>query len=210
MPRWLIRIRLRLRSLLRGAQVEQELHDELAFHLEREAEERRAAGLTPEDAWSGARRSMGPIARNMEECRDMRRLSFVEHRMQDLRFALRQLRKHPAFATTAIGVLALGIATNVAIFGFVDATLIRSLPYADQSRLVLVYGTHARKPGRDQFSYLDYIDVQRSQPRVRLSRRVRRPRGPHTDDARGSGARDGPDGDERILPHAWRGPGARP
>jgi hypothetical protein len=69
----------------------------------------------------------------------MRHMNFVDHGIQDLRFALRQLLKHRGFACTAIVVLALGIAGSVAIFGFVDAALIKPLPYRDSSRLVTVF-----------------------------------------------------------------------
>jgi macrolide transport system ATP-binding/permease protein len=71
----------------------------------------------------------------------MRHVNFIEHRIQDLRFAVRQLLKHRGFPCKAIVVLALGIAASVAIFGFVDAALIRPLPYYDPSRLVTVFGT---------------------------------------------------------------------
>src|SRR5260370_36665277 len=135
MPRWLIQVGLRLRSLLRKDRVERELDEELRYHLEREIEERLDAGLTLEEARLAARRTMGAIAQSMEACRDMRRVTFIEHRVQDLRFALRQLRKHPAFAATAISMLALGLCSSVAIFRFVDAARVRPLPYHDPLRL---------------------------------------------------------------------------
>jgi len=160
MSRWFTRLRLRVRSLFYGSTVEQELDEEIRYHLEREIEERVNAGLAPDEARRAARRSMGAIAQRMDECRDARRVNVVAHLIQDLRFAVRQLVKSPGFACTAILMLALGTAGNVAIFGFVDAALIRPLPYADQSRLVLVYGTHVRNPGRGGVSYLDYIDFR--------------------------------------------------
>lgn len=92
MSRWITQVGLRLRSLFQKARVERELDEELRYHLEREIEERLATGLTLEEARLAARRSMGAIAKNIEECRDMRRVTFVEHRIQDLRFTLRQLR----------------------------------------------------------------------------------------------------------------------
>lgn len=161
MSRWLTQIGLRLRSLFRKARVERDLDEELRYHLEREIEERLATGLTLEEARLAARRSMGAIARSMEECRDMRRVTFVEHRIQDLRFALRQLRKHPGFAATAIIMLGLGLCANVAIFGFVDAALIRPLPYRQPLRLVTAFGTRpdlARSQRRGYVSYLNFLD----------------------------------------------------
>ena len=141
MQRWLTVLRLRLRSVLFKARVERELEDELQYHLEREVEQRREAGVSEEEARLAARRSMGAIPQNMEACRDMRRVSVIDHGIQDLRFALRQLLINPGFACTSILVLTLGIAATVTIFGFVDAALVRPLPYADPLRLVHVFGT---------------------------------------------------------------------
>jgi macrolide transport system ATP-binding/permease protein len=159
--RWLAKLRLRVRSLFLKTRVEQELDEELRYHLEREIEEGLAAGLPPDEARLAARRSVGAVDQSMEECRDMRGVTFVEHRVQDLRFAFRQLRKHPAFATTAIVMLALGLSANVAIFGFVDAALGRPLPYADAARLGMVFATRPDKvqaQTRGFISYQDFLD----------------------------------------------------
>ena len=80
--------------------------------------------------------------------------------LQDLRYALRQLRKSPGFACTAILVLTLGISASVAIFGFVDAALIKPLPYANPSRLVEVTESVTMIP-RANLSYPDYLDWKR-------------------------------------------------
>jgi macrolide transport system ATP-binding/permease protein len=77
--------------------------------------------------------------------------------IQDLRFAFRQFRKNPGFSLTAILMLALGIGASVAIFGFVDAALIKPLPYADSTRLVDVTEKTALFP-RNNLSYPDYVD----------------------------------------------------
>jgi predicted permease len=132
----------------------------MRYHLERLIEEGLGHGLSLDEARISARRRMGPITQNMERCRDMRGLVFIEQRIQDLRFAARQTLKHPGFACTAILMLALGLAANVAIFGFADATLIKPLPYADQSRLVAVFGTWREKTERGNLSYLDYVDLR--------------------------------------------------
>lgn len=158
MPGWLTPLRLRLRSLFRRSAVEQELDEELRYHLEREIEARLTSGLTPEDARQDARRAMGAIAQNMEACRDVRRVHVIEHGLQDLRFAFRLLVKSPVFACTAVFVLALGICANVAIFGFVEAALIRPLPYADQSRLVELV-TVARTSSTGERGAVSYVDL---------------------------------------------------
>src|SRR5919197_36105 len=161
MPRWLTTLRLRPRSLFFKSDVERELDEELLYHFEREVEERRAAGLPELEARYAARRSMGAVAQNMEACRDMRGLNVIDHGMQDLRFALRQLLKNRGFACTAILVLTLGIAATVTIFGFVDAALVRPLPYEAPSRLVHVFGTRpetVQSQGRGAVSYQDFRD----------------------------------------------------
>jgi predicted permease len=152
---------LRFRSLFRRDQVEQDLEDEFRDHLERRIEAYVAGGMTPDEARYAVLRAFGGVDQRKEECRDMRRVNFVDHGIQDLRFALRQLLKHRGFACTAIVVLALGIAGSVAIFGFVDATLITPLPYRDPSRLVTVFGIRpelAQGQTRGAVSYLDFID----------------------------------------------------
>jgi predicted permease len=84
----------------------------------------------------------------------------MENLLQDVRYALRQLRKSPAFAITAILILTIGIGASTAIFGFVDAALIRPLPYANPSRLVDVSSSTAMFP-RNNLSYQDYLDWKR-------------------------------------------------
>jgi hypothetical protein len=84
-------------------------------------------------------------------------MAFIEHLLQDGRFALRQLRKSPGFAVTTIATLALGMAAAVAIFAFVDAALIKPLPYFQPSRLVGVFERVEAFP-QSNLSYADYLD----------------------------------------------------
>ena len=81
---WFYIIPLRLRSLFRRRQVEQELDEELQYHIERQIEENIAKGMTPEEARHTAVRAMGGVERRKEECRDMRRVRLIER----LRFRL--------------------------------------------------------------------------------------------------------------------------
>ncbi|HTT17573.1 MAG TPA: ABC transporter permease [Candidatus Sulfotelmatobacter sp.] len=84
----------------------------------------------------------------------------MENWLQDIRYALRQLRKSPGFAITVILILTIGIGASTAIFGFVDAALIRPLPYAEPARLVDVAETAAVFP-RSNISYFDFLDWKR-------------------------------------------------
>jgi predicted permease len=136
--RWTTQLRLRLRSLLRPGRVEQELDEELRYHLERVADDHVARGLSLKEARYAALREMGPIEPRKEECRDARGLALVDSIRQDCGYALRALRTSPGFSTVAILSLAIGIGANTTIFTFVNAVLLRPLPYPDSDRIVIL------------------------------------------------------------------------
>jgi predicted permease len=153
-------LRLRLRSAFRSHQVERELDEELQYHLEREVQALVAGGMREDEARRVVRRGLAGIEQRKEECRDMRGLNILDHMAQDARFAARQLRKHPGFTLTAAFTLALGIGASVAIFAFVDAALIKPLPYPHPSRLVGVFERSPQIP-RSNLSYFDFVDWKR-------------------------------------------------
>jgi putative ABC transport system permease protein len=147
MPRrWLSLIRLRFRSLFRSRTVDRELERELAFHLEQQIEEYVAAGMTHEEAACEARRGLGGWQQIKEECRDMRRVHWIEHLVADIGYAICGLRHNPAFALTAMLSLALGIGANTAIFSLMEALLLRPLPYAEPGQLQWITETSAEMP----------------------------------------------------------------
>ena len=123
---------------IQGRRKEDEVREELAFHLAREIEERRAAGLTEDEARWAAIRDLGNEARVREEARAIWTWRPLEELSQDLRFAFRTLFKTRAVAVFAIVSLALGIGANTAIYSFMDAILLRSLPIADPESLVVM------------------------------------------------------------------------
>ena len=151
--------RLRWRAFLKRRQLDRDLEDEIQFHLEMKTRSHRAAGMTSQEAFYAARREFGNLSRWKEDIRAMWSMGTVERVVQDMRYALRSLRKAPALTAAAILVLAVGIGSTTAIFSMVNAVLLRSLPFQTPERLVLLWGNVQRqKVERRGASYPDYRD----------------------------------------------------
>ena len=154
-------VRQRFRSVFRTSQVENDLQQELAVHLEQLTKEYRAAGMAERDARDAARRAFGAMAITAEQCRDTRRVRFLEDIRKDLAYAFRLLAKSPGFTATAVLSLALGIGANTAIFGLVKQVIIELLPVRDPDQIVALSRTSLQIPEPvNSFSHLFMRDLQ--------------------------------------------------
>jgi predicted permease len=135
-----------IRSLFRKEQAELELDEELRGFLEAATEEKMQRGMSREEAGRAVRLERGGLDATKEMVRDARWESFVDTLWRDLRFGVRTLRKSPGFTAVAVLTLALGIGANTAIFSYIDAWLIKPLPYPQADRL-MVLQSHDKKSG---------------------------------------------------------------
>jgi putative ABC transport system permease protein len=151
-------------SLVSRRRMDRDLADEIQAHLDERIEGLMAQGLPRKQALVAARREFGNVAHFEERGRDVWRWQPIEEIFADLRFAVRQLRKTPAFTLAGVLTLALGIGANTAVFSVVNAVILRPLPFPDPDRLVSVQsgGAHGEAAS---LSYPTFFDF-RSQNRV--------------------------------------------
>src|SRR5579872_1001468 len=147
----------RLRAIFRRRDIETELDDEIQFHLDREVEKRMASGMSRAEALRQSNLALGGAAQIREECRQARGVSTVESTMQDIRYAIRGMRRTPAFTLTALVTIAFGAAAISTVFTLANTLFFRELPVERADRLVVVQATreHGRWPG--WVSYADYV-----------------------------------------------------
>src|ERR1700693_1485686 len=126
--RWWFTASLRLKSIFRRRRAEQELDEELRFHLERKIEEGVAEGLSPEEARYRALRAMGGLEQQKEEMRDMRGVHWLTDFVDDVRYAIRSLRRTPGLAAFVVVTIALGVGLTATPFSMLDALIFRPYP----------------------------------------------------------------------------------
>ena len=157
---WRFKAPLRLRSILRRNRVEQELDEELRFHLENKIEEGIAQGLTRKEARYRALRAMDGLDQRKEEMRDMRGMHWLTDFADDARYAFRTLRRTPGLAAAVALTLALGIGATSATLSMLDALIFKPYPVPQPSGVMTLVGT-THENSFDRFSYSEYQDIRK-------------------------------------------------
>jgi predicted permease len=134
----------RFRAFFHRSAVETELDDELRYHLEREVEKYRQAGVSAPEASRLAKLALGGPEQVRQQCREARGTKFLEDLLQDLRYGVRTLARNPGLTFVIVLSLAIGIGANTAVFSITNALLLKPLPYAHADRLAILW---LRSPG---------------------------------------------------------------
>ena len=161
--RGFLRLIVLLRSWFRAGDMDTEFQDELGFHLERQIQANLDAGMTLSEAQRAAHLSLGHVEGLREESRAARPGALARRTIRDIAYGARLLRKAPAFATTAVVIVAIGIGATTAIFSVVYGIALRPLPYRDPDRLVSLWTRYPQLgSGRVQVNAADHREWQAS------------------------------------------------
>jgi predicted permease len=152
---------LRLRALFLRRRMDEELQEELQFHLEMQARKNGRREPDPAMAKRQAHLQFGSLVRATEDCRQVRGISSVEILAKDLRFALRMFTKSPGFTAVAVLTLALGIGANTAIFSLVDCLVLRPIPMERPGEVVFLAAARNGSGLHTAFSYPDFTEIQK-------------------------------------------------
>jgi macrolide transport system ATP-binding/permease protein len=144
----------------RAAETQHNFADEIESHLQLHIDDNIKLGMSPEQARREAILKLGGVEMTTQSYRERSTLPWMDDLLQDLRFAIRQLKRSPGFAITAAIMLGLGIAASAAMFAFVDAALLKPLPYRNPNRLAFVTES-VKMFGPANLSYPDYLDWKR-------------------------------------------------
>ena len=159
MERWWFTAPLRLRSIFRRRRAEEEIDEELQFHLEKKTEEGVAEGLSPQEARDRALRSMGGLEKQKEEMRDARHVHWLTDFLDDLRYAVRSLRRTPGLTVFVVMTIALGIGMTTTPFSMLDGLIFRPYPVLHPRDIVSLVST-SRDSSFENFSFREYQDIR--------------------------------------------------
>ena len=164
--RWLHVLTMRVRALFRSRALDDDLDEELRWHVEHLVDANIERGMSPEVARRAALVAMGGVQQRKEQCREVRGINLVEQCAQDVRYAVRSLSHAPAFTLAAIGTLTLGIGASVAVFAVVNGVLLRPLQLPEPDRLYLVAmsprNTFVNQPLLSDHNYVALRDRNRT------------------------------------------------
>src|SRR5215472_12468551 len=149
----------RLLGPFRQRRFDLEMDEEFRSHLEMLADRFIDQGMTRDEALRAARRQFGGTTQLKERLREQNSSAFLDSLWMDTRYALRQIRKSPGFAATAVLTLAIGIGANTGLFMLVDTLLLRPVPVQDPSSLYQVFGQLSDRTSLGGFSPREYQAV---------------------------------------------------
>jgi predicted permease len=159
--RWVYTLPLRLRSLFHRQAADEELDEELRDHIEQKTRQYVAQGVPPQEARRCARLEMGGLEKGKEECRDARRITWLQDLVQDVHYGLRILRKSPGVTVVVVIALALGVGANTAIFSVVNGFLLRPLAVSSPEQITVLAIQQKDAPvGSSGFSYPEFVDFR--------------------------------------------------